>query len=152
MSLFLSTHKNKIDKKGRVSVPARFRSNLVGRGFETVVLFPDIESNCINACDMGVMEGLLAKIGGFDPFSEDRESDADVLMAEAIELSIDGDGRIMVPATMMEQVGFDGECLFVGRGDSFQIWRPAEFEARMKAVKERARQKRQRGSSIGRAE
>lgn len=152
MSLFLSTHKNKIDKKGRVSVPARFRSNLVGRGFETVVLFPDIESNCINACDMGVMEGLLAKIGGFDPFSEDRESDADVLMAEAVELSIDGDGRIMVPATMMEQVGFDGECLFVGRGDSFQIWRPAEFEARMKAVKERARQKRQRGSSIGRAE
>lgn len=152
MSLFLSTHKNKIDKKGRVSVPARFRSNLVGRGFETVVLFPDFESNCINACDMGVMEGLLAKIGGFDPFSEDREADADVLMAEAIELSIDGDGRIMVPANMMEQVGFDGECLFVGRGDSFQLWRPAEFEERMKAVKERARQKRQRGSSVGRAE
>lgn len=101
---------------------------------------------------MGVMEGLLEKIGGFDPFSEDRESDADVLMAEAVELSIDGDGRIMVPAHMVEQIGLNGECVFAGRGDSFQIWRPDAFEARMKEVKERARQKRQRGGALGRGE
>ena len=114
MSLFLSTHTNKIDKKGRVSVPARFRSNLIGRGYEAVVLFPSFEGNCINACDMGVMEGLLEKIGGFDPFSEARESDADVLMAEAGEFSIDGDGRIMVPEQMVEQIGLDGECCVAG--------------------------------------
>ncbi len=152
MSLFLSTHKNKIDKKGRVSVPARFRSNLLGRGYESVVLFPSFEGSCINACDMGVMEGLLEKIGGFDPFSEDRESDADVLMAEAVDLAIDGDGRILIPADLIEQAGLDGECVFVGRGDSFQIWRPDAFETRMKEVKERARLKRQRGKTLERSE
>ncbi|MEH6495435.1 MAG: hypothetical protein V7740_06800 [Pseudomonas marincola] len=149
MALFLSTHTNKIDKKGRVSVPARFRSILTERGYAAIVLFPSFEGNAINACDMGVMEGLLERIGGFDPFSEDRESDADVLMAEATELPIDGDGRIIIPLTMLEQLGIEGECIFAGRGDSFQIWRPADFEDRMKAVKERARLKRKSGGSLG---
>ena len=149
MALFLSTHTNKIDKKGRVSVPARFRSILTERGYGAIVLFPSFEGNAINACDMGVMEGLLERIGGFDPFSEDRESDADVLMAEATELPIDGDGRIIIPLTMLEQLGIEGECIFAGRGDSFQIWRPADFEDRMKEVKERARLKRSSGGSLG---
>ncbi|OUR79265.1 hypothetical protein A9Q83_05020 [Alphaproteobacteria bacterium 46_93_T64] len=150
--MFLSTHTNKIDKKGRVSVPARFRSILADRGHGTVVLFPSFEGNAINACDMGVMEGLLEKIGGFDPFSEDRESDADVLMAEAVELQIDGDGRIVIPLVMLEQLGIEGECVFAGRGDSFQIWRPADFEERMKVVKERARLKRSQSASLGRVD
>ncbi len=148
MALFLSTVQNKIDKKGRVSVPARFRSILAERGHASVVLFPSFEGDAINACDMGVMEGLLEKIGGFDPFSEDRESDADALMAEAIELSIDGDGRITVPLSLAEDVGIADHCVFVGRGDSFQIWAPEKFEARMKAVKERARLKRAKGSKM----
>jgi len=150
MALFLSTHRNKIDKKGRVSVPARFRSILEERGYKTVVLFPSFEGRAINACDMGVMETLLERVGGFDPFSEDRESDADVLTAEAVELSIDGDGRIIIPADLLAPLNLDGECVFVGRGDSFQIWRPADFDVRMKAVKERARQKRLQGGSLGR--
>ncbi|WP_169568422.1 division/cell wall cluster transcriptional repressor MraZ [Sneathiella limimaris] len=152
MSLFLSTVTNKIDKKGRVSVPARFRSNLALRGFETVILFPSIDGDCLNACDMGVMEGLLQKIGGFDPMSAERDDEADVLMAEAIELPIDGDGRIMIPLHMVEEAGFEGECVFVGRGDSFQIWHPEAFKARMQKAKAKAREKRERGGSIGRGD
>jgi len=142
MALFLSTIQNKIDKKGRVSVPARFRSILSERGYNSIVLFPSFEGDAINACDMGVMEGLLEKIGGFDPFSEDRESDADALMAEAIDLPIDGDGRITIPSALTEEIGIEDLCVFVGRGDSFQIWAPEAYEERRKAVKERARLKR----------
>ncbi|MBO6825970.1 MAG: hypothetical protein JJ879_07195 [Sneathiella sp.] len=145
MALFLSTIQNKIDKKGRVSVPARFRSILSERGYSSIVLFPSFEGEAINACDMGVMEGLLEKIGGFDPFSEDRESDADALMAAAVELPIDGDGRITIPPTLTEEIGIEDQCVFVGRGDSFQIWAPEPFDTRMKAVKERARLKRAAG-------
>jgi transcriptional regulator MraZ len=148
MTLFLSTRKNKIDKKGRVSIPARFRSILSERGFGSVVLFPSFEGDALNGCDMGVMEGLLEKIGGFDPFSEDRESDADALMAEAVELPIDADGRVVVPVEMLAEIGIEGECVFVGRGDSFQIWEPSAFEARMNAVKERARKKRARSAEM----
>lgn len=149
MALFLSTYVNKIDKKGRVSVPARFRSVLAGKGFETVVLFPTVNGDAIDACGMDVMEKLLEKIGGFDPLSEDRESVADVLMSDAIELSIDGDGRIMIPLDMVKEAGIDGQCAFVGRGDSFQIWNPEAFEARKKQARERTRSRRASGASDG---
>ena len=142
MSLFLSTFVNKIDKKGRVSVPARFRSILLDKGASAVVVFPTVNGDAIEACAMSVMEQLLQKIGSFDPFSEDRESFADAIMTEAVELPIDGDGRIMLPAFILDGAGIDGRCAFVGRGDSFQIWNPEAFKARLQQSKERARQRR----------
>ena len=142
MALFLSTYVNKIDKKGRVSVPARFRTVLAGKGFDSVVLLPTIKGDAIDACGMDVMERLLDKIGGFDPLSEDRESYADALMSDAIELPIDGDGRIMIPLEMVESADIKGRCAFVGRGDSFQIWQPEAFEVRKKQARARAAGKR----------
>lgn len=148
MALFLSSYTNKIDKKGRVSVPARYRSILADKGFASVVLFPTINGDAINACDMDVMEKLLSDLGGFDPYSQERDADADVLMTESVELSIDGDGRITVPLDMLQEVGIDGQCIFAGRGDSFQIWQPKAFEASLAAAKERARAKRARRASM----
>lgn len=142
MTLFLSTFVNRIDKKGRVSVPARFRAILSERGSSAVVVFPTVNGDAIEACAMSVMEQLLEKIGGFDPFSEDRESFADAIMTEAVELPIDGDGRIMLPEAILAGAGIDGQCAFVGRGDSFQIWNPEAFKLRLAQSKERARQKR----------
>ncbi len=146
MSLFLSKFVNKIDKKGRVSVPARFRAILQDKGFSAVVLFPTVNGDAIECCGMDVMEGLLTKIGPFDPFSEERESFADAIMNDAVELPIDGDGRIMISADMLEEAGISGQCTFVGRGDSFQIWNPQALEVRLKQSKERARQKRKSSS------
>lgn len=148
MALFLSTFVNKIDKKGRVSVPARFRAILSENGPSSVVVFPTVNGDAIEACAMNVMEGLLEKIGGFDPFSEDRESFADAIMTEAVELPIDGDGRIMLPESILKGAGIDGQCAFVGRGDSFQIWNPDAFKQRLSQSKERARRKRLESSAI----
>src|SRR5690606_10538692 len=134
MALFLSTYVNKIDKKGRVSVPARFRAVLAGKGSDSVVLVPTIDGNAIDACGMR----LLEKMGGFDPLSEDRESYADALMSDAIELTIDGDGRITIPLEMLEGAGISTQCAFVGRGDAFQIWEPQAFEVRKKEARARA--------------
>ncbi|WP_288903131.1 division/cell wall cluster transcriptional repressor MraZ [uncultured Sneathiella sp.] len=147
MALFLSTYVNKVDKKGRVSVPAKFRAVLASKGFDSVVLLPTINGDAIDACGMDVMERLLEKIGGFDPLSEDRESFADALMSDAVELPIDGDGRIMVPLELLENAGIEGQCAFVGRGDSFQIWQPEAFEIRKQQARARAVQKR--ASSLG---
>ncbi|MEX0583345.1 MAG: hypothetical protein WD185_06715 [Sneathiella sp.] len=149
MALFLSTYVNKVDKKGRVSVPARFRAILAAKGFDSVVLLPTVKGDAIDACGMDVMERVMEKIGGFDPFSEDRESYADALMSDAIELPIDGDGRIMVPLDMLENAGIDGQCAFVGRGDSFQLWQPAAFEVRKKQARTRAAKKRASSSELG---
>lgn len=153
MALFLSKFTNKIDKKGRVSVPARFRSALAAKGFASVVLFPTINGDAINACGMDVMEELLQRMGGFDPYSEEQDSDAEVLMAESVELPIDGDGRIVIPLDMLADAGISGSCVFAGRGDSFRIWQPEAYEVNAAQAKEKARAKRAaRAAEKGRAD
>ncbi|WP_169544237.1 division/cell wall cluster transcriptional repressor MraZ [Sneathiella aquimaris] len=147
MALFLSKYLNKVDKKGRVSVPARFRATLAEKGYTTVILFPTIGGDAINACGMDVMEGLLESLGRLDLYSEEQDSDADVLMAESVELPIDGDGRIVIPLEMLRAVGIQDACVFAGRGDSFRIWEPKAYEANIAAAKERARAKRARKSA-----
>lgn len=128
-------------------MPARFRAILLEKGSAAVVVFPTVNGDAIEACAMSVMEQLLQKIGSFDPFSEERESFADAIMTEAVELPIDGDGRIMLPDSILAGAGIDGNCAFVGRGDSFQIWNPDAFKQRLQQSKERARQKRLAGSA-----
>ncbi len=142
MGLFLSKYTNKIDKKGRVSVPARFRSVLAESGSAMVVLLPTIDGDAINGCGMDVMEGLQQSIGSFNPYSAAQDSEVGVLMTDALELPIDGDGRIVIPLDLLEEVGIEGTCVFAGRGDSFPIWQPEAFEAQMRAAKEQARAKR----------
>ena len=47
--MFLSTYENKLDKKGRVSVPASFRSYLSNLGYNGVICYPSFNNNCIEA-------------------------------------------------------------------------------------------------------
>ena len=48
--MFLSTYENKLDKKGRVSVPASFRSHLSNLGYNGVICYPSFNNTSIEAC------------------------------------------------------------------------------------------------------
>lgn len=143
MALFLSTFINKVDKKGRVSVPARYRAVLSesGRG---VIVFPSYTVPAIEACGEDFMEGLQERLGGFDPFSQERDDLALAIMSDSYELNLDGEGRIMLPEPLLSHAGISDSAAFVGQGDRFQIWEPEaaeryKHEARRRALQHRGR-------------
>ena len=70
MPLFLSTYVNRVDKKGRVSVPARYRAALAGQMFNGVIAFPSYVNPAIEASGLDFLEGLQDRLGAYDPFSE----------------------------------------------------------------------------------
>lgn len=142
MALFLSKYENKIDKKGRVSVPARFRSVLMEKGFSTVILLPTIDGDAITACGMDVMLQMQESMGPYDPYSAEQDSDMGALMTDSHELPIDGDGRIVVPLELLEKAGITDRCVFAGRGRDFQLWEPEAFDANMDVMRARARVKK----------
>jgi len=147
MALFLSTYVNKIDKKGRVSVPARFRAVLAEQNagtpsFNGVVAFLSLSSPAIEGCGMDFMESLNRGLDAFNPFSDEHDDFADALMPLSYELSFDGDGRIMLPADLMREANLTDSAAFVGRGERFQIWEPEAFRKRQAEALERARQNR----------
>lgn len=129
MSLFLSSYENRLDTKGRISVPASFRASVSNEKFAGVVLFRSFTNNCIEGFSMSRMEQMASatdKIGVFDSELDDLSA---MLFADARPLTFDVAGRIIIPTDLLKHAGITERAVFVGRGNSFQIWAPDAFKA-----------------------
>ncbi len=124
MDKYLSTYLNKIDAKGRVSVPAPFRNILAQEGFEGVFCYPSLDHPAIDAGGnqlIGQIDELIGKVGSF---TDDYEDLSRALYGDSITLKIDGDGRISLTDELKEYTGITDAVSFVGMGNHFQILAP----------------------------
>lgn len=142
MALFLSTFEKQIDKKGRVSVPAQFRSALAGQHFSGIIAYSSFVNPCIEACGMDRIEKLYAQIEALDPFSEERDAFATAILGGSQQLGFDGEGRVMLPESLIAEAGISGACVFVGKGATFEIWEPVAFAAYEQQSRKMAKEKR----------
>jgi len=130
MPLFLSTYANKVDKKGRISVPAPFRATLTGQAFQGVVLFKATGHACLEGFDFGTMDELSRRLDHFDLFSNAQDDLATAIFGEAVQCPFDSEGRISVPQALLDFAKIDEGATFVGLGRKFQIWDSVSFENR----------------------
>ena len=126
--MFLSTYENKLDKKGRVSVPASFRSHLSNLGYNGVICYPSFNNSSIEACSQDRIEKISSAIDSLNPFEEKRDYFATSILAESINLQFDSEGRISLSSKLLKHAKIKNSMLFVGQGKTFQIWEPAIFE------------------------
>jgi MraZ protein len=132
MALFLATHSNKVDAKGRLSVPAMFRNALALHEFQGVVLVPSTKFPALEGFSMRMMQELSSRLDSFDLFSDTQDDLASVIFANAVPLSFDETGRITMPKDLLSHARISDNALFVGLGTKFQIWEPSAFAARQK--------------------
>ena len=126
--MFLSTYENKLDKKGRVSVPASFRSYLSNLGYNGVICYPSFNNQSIEACSQDRIEKLSNTIDSLNPFEEKRDFFATSILSESISLQFDSEGRISLSSKLLKHAKIKNNMLFVGQGKTFQIWEPLIFE------------------------
>ena len=126
--MFLSTYENKLDKKGRVSVPASFRSYLSSLGYNGVICYPSFNNQSIEACSQDRIEKLSSTIDSLNPFEEKRDFFATSILSESISLQFDSEGRISLSSKLLKHAKIKNNMLFVGQGKTFQIWEPSIFE------------------------
>jgi MraZ protein len=138
VALFLSTFVNKVDRKGRVSVPASFRAALTGQSFAGIVAFRSFKTAAIEASGIDRIEEMSARLDALDQFSEDNESLASIF-ADAQQLAFDSEGRILLPQPLAEHAGIVESAAFVGLGRTFQIWEPEAHKAHQAELRERAK-------------
>ncbi len=145
MALFLSTYVNKIDKKGRVSVPALYRAALIGNtggknsDFNGLVVFRSYKYTTLEACSVDRMQRLSDSIDTLDLFSDAQDSLSATIFADAQPVVIDGEGRMMLPADLLEFAGITDQVCFVGRGATFQIWEPVRFQKHQIEAREKTK-------------
>ena len=126
--MFLSTFENKLDKKGRVSVPASFRSYLSNLGYNGVICYPSFNNNCIEAWPQDRIEKISNAIDSLNPFEEKKDYFATSILAESINLQFDSEGRILISNKLLKHAKIKNKILFVGQGKTFQIWEPTNYE------------------------
>ena len=134
--MFLSTYENKLDKKGRVSVPASFRSYLSNLGYNGAVCFPSFNNQSIEAWPQDRIEKISNTIDTLNPFEEKRDYFSTSVLSESINLQFDSEGRISLTQKLLKHALIKDSMIFVGQGKTFQIWEPKIFEKfRVKAKK-----------------
>ncbi len=149
MELFLSTYVNKVDRKGRVSVPATFRAALAGQRFPGIVVFPSFKYRALDASGIDRMDELAARLETLDEFSEEHENLAALLFGASQPLPFDSEGRIVLPEKLAEHALISESAAFVGLGKSFQIWEPNRFADHEAGLRDRARRQGTRLPPLG---
>ena len=141
--MFLSSFINKIDKKGRVSVPATFRSHLNSLGYNGFISYPSFNYSALEACSQDRIEKLSNTIDSLNPFEEKRDYFATSVLSESENLQFDTEGRVSISQKLLKHAKIKNDVLFVGLGKTFQIWEPGNFDkfrafARKKAFQNRS--------------
>jgi MraZ protein len=121
--LFLSTVVHKIDKKGRVSFPAHFRSSLKDSQLLAIVVYRSLKGAYLEGCPVEVFERRCQHndVNGLD-------AESAFLFAEAQLVHFDSEGRLSLPKILLDYAGIHDQMTFVGRGRTFEVWQPEAFE------------------------
>lgn len=135
--LFQGSALNAVDAKGRVSVPAFLRSVIERRGdARTIVLAKHESFPCLSAYDPGYaalkhskLERLFEKQEGDDDAALEYQQRNLMAFAATEEVPYDSSGRIVLPPMMRSKGGIEDLALFLGAGETFQVWNPKRLLA-----------------------
>jgi MraZ protein len=140
---FVSTVVNRLDAKGRVSVPAPFRQILASQNLAGVYCIPSFSLPALEAFGETMLAQTQERLSRYDPlFQAEYDDEAYAVLGRTQFLKFDDDGRVTLPADLIAHAGIAERIAFVGLGVKFQIWDPVRFEADHKARIERAKARR----------
>ena len=160
MLRFVSTITNKLDAKGRVSVPAPFRAVLEADGYGqaaassgmagpaagspslNVYCYPSLDAPALDAGGERLAKTIDGLLAGLPDYSDERDELSVALYGDVELLTLDGDGRIVIPESLRAHAGLTTHVTFVGLGQKFQMWAPGKFEARRQTAREKVRDTR----------
>jgi len=130
-------------------VPAPFRAALgrvagEGEEFSGIVAYGSFINRCVEACGIERIRKLSSRIEELDPFSEERDAFATTILGGSQQLAFDGEGRVMLPEPLLALADLSDMAMFVGKGETFEIWEPRAFNDYAARARELAREKRGR--------
>ena len=145
MDRFVSHFTNRLDAKGRVSIPASFRAVLARDGHDGLYVYPSLYSEALDCGGNALLQEIDKLVEPFPPSSEERDALDLALFGDSEILKVDGEGRVILSDKMRLHTGITTEVTFVGGGHSkFQIWEPSRFQAQREEAKSRLRDLRKR--------
>lgn len=142
MNRFLGHVTNRIDAKGRVSVPAHFRSIIQQAGHTELYALRSLHLPALDAGGPDLLTRFDKRLESEDPFAEMADDMSFYLHADGGFLKLDADGRITVTDFLREHTGITTDVTFAGANTHFQMWQPELFETHRAKVRQRLMERR----------
>ncbi len=140
--LFLDTVTNKVDAKGRVSLPADYRAIVKELGSE-IVCYRSLTSPCIEGCLEDLLDKLATDIeNSTDFFSETQDDLTNLVFGDAKRFTFDSTGRIMLSEKLLKHAEITDTAVFVGKGRKFQIWSDKNWAKEEQRLREKIKNNR----------
>ena len=124
MDLFVSTFVNKIDKKGRVSLPSIFRSALPKDYKNEIILLKSLKNKAIEGLSVIRVKEIASRINDLDFFSDEHDDFTTSIFSEMIPTHLDKEGRFLLPENLKNFASIKNEVAFIGQGYFFKIVNP----------------------------
>jgi MraZ protein len=127
----------KVDGKGRVSIPADFRRVLEsgdpawtdGLSPEFVIVYGGPKRDYLECYTMEAAAQVDDMIAELPRGSMERRMLERLFNGQSLRTTVDDTGRIVLPAKLRQKIDLDDMAYFIASGDTFQIWKPETFEA-----------------------
>lgn len=134
--MYIGRYENKIDSKGRLSIPADFRRLLEqgdpewngGRYARAVVVFGDARRDYLEVHSVDDLREIHRQIQTMQRGSKKRAHLQRLYAHQVQPVQLDNTGRIVLSAYMREKIGLTETALVVGDSDTFLIYDPATYE------------------------
>ncbi|WP_029032643.1 division/cell wall cluster transcriptional repressor MraZ [Salinarimonas rosea] len=139
MNRFVSNFTNRLDAKGRVSIPATFRAVLARDGFEGLYVHPALDAPALDAGGNRLLEEIDAFLSSLTPYSDERDQLSTALFGTSEILKVDTEGRVILTESVKAHAEIADSVTFVGLGHKFQIWEPERFRAHLEAARAKVR-------------
>ncbi len=155
--MFLSRFTNTLDAKGRVSVPADFRTAVAFDGveyndaFDGIIVWPSLDGKWLEGCGMALVRRYQSMLDNVQPYDNARTAFERAFFGESFRLSFDASGRVSLPKELAEFAKLDKQVTFVGMGERFEIWDKAAYEVKVKLVRKLAKEARPRLQALAEA-
>jgi MraZ protein len=120
--VFTGEYRHTVDDKGRLAIPARFRSQLAGGAVVSRWI-----DGCLAIHTRSGWEALEARVSGLAITDARARLFQRQIFGGAQEVEIDGQGRILVPAFLRDEAGLSGEAVVAGVRDHAEIWAPERW-------------------------
>ncbi len=129
MDRFVSTYTNKIDAKGRVSIPAAFRAVLERDGYKSgstvgIYCYPSLDAPALDAGGERLAQKIDGLLSGLPDYSDERDELSVALYGDVQVLTVDGDGRIVLPEGLRAHAGLSGAVTLSGLATSSRCGSP----------------------------
>jgi MraZ protein len=129
---FRGTFDHTLDAKNRLTVPARYRSALADG---VVLAVPVDQQPCVGVWRPQEYEDFTSSaIAELPPLSSKRSELARFFYANSHEAELDGVGRVMVPAFLLDHAQLQKEVVVAGVGDRLELWSRARWSEHLPAV------------------